>query len=321
MEGLLENLLHVPVQEKVFDPAEKLPLLFTGLYDIRAFVIGERLVYLIRPKEPLSLTKLKKHFAKLAALLDGDCILYDDGYTRYGISKLVEMGIPFIFGDQNIYLPNLGIQIHEKPRTKLPDVEQFSPFTQKLVLTALYQRWQHISGKEMAEYFGVSRMTVNRALLELEALDLPLVAMEGKTKYLKYAFSRGMLYDLCKDYLINPVKKSIRLRVKPENVSIKSGVSALAAYTLLGDDPYQTFAVTQEQYRQLALNHAELAEKDEVPACIVQIHRYLIENNNIVDPLSAILSLPKDALEDVRIEQAVEEIKEAVFGGRWPGKI
>lgn len=317
MEEFLRNLLHIPVQEQVFDKSVELPLLLTGLYDIKTFLIGEKLVYFIHPKEHIPLPNLKKHLLKLTTLLDGDSILYDDGYTRYGISKLTEMGVPFIFGDKNIYLPNMGIQIHEKPAAKWPDADCFSPFTQKLVLSALYKEWTYISGKEIAEQMNVSRMTVNRAFLELEALALPLITVEGKSKYLKNNLSREELFKLCEDFFISPIKKSVKMSTIPVEVRIKSGVSALAEYTMLGDNPYPTFAVDREQYRELAIKSADIISKDELPSCVIQIHRYLLAENGVVDPISAILSVASDELEDARIEQAVNEIKEGVFHGRW----
>lgn len=318
MEEFLKKLLHVSVKEQIFDKFEKLPLLITGLYEIRSFQVGEKLVYLVHPKEYVSLPQLKKHFSKLTKLLDGDCILYDDRYTRYGISRLIEIGVPFIFGDKNIYLPNLGIQIHDKRKAKLPDVEQFSPFTQKLILLALYHSWKYISGKEIAERLGVTRMTVNRALLELEALELPLVMMDGKTKYFKTDLSREELYKICEEYLINPVKKTVRINRLPSDVILLSGVSALADYTLIGEDPYPTFAVDQKQYRELQIKQEDMTPKGEIPACMIQIHRYLIAHGDVVDPVSAMLSVPVNELADVRIQQAIREIKEGVFDGKWP---
>lgn len=317
MEEFLKKLLHVSVKEQVFDKSGKLPLLITGLYEIRSFQVEEKLVYLVHPKEHVSLPQLKKHFSKLTTLLDGDCILYDDGYTRYGISRLIEIGVPFIFGDNNIYLPNLGIQIHNQPKAKLPDVEQFSPFTQKLILMALYNDWKYISGKEIAERLDVTRMTVNRALLELEALELPLVTMDCKTKYFKSNLSREELYKRCEEFLINPVKKTVRINCIPSNVMLLSGVSALAEYTLLGEDPYPTFAVDQKQYRELQIKQEDMTPKGENPACMIQIHRYLIAYGDTVDPVSAMLSVPVNELKDVRIEQAIEEIEEGVFDGKW----
>lgn len=317
MEEFLQKLFHVPVKEQIFDNEDKLPLILTGLYEIRTFIIGQKLVHLIHPKEHVALPNLKKHFSKLTMLLEGDCILYDDGYTRYGISKLTELGIPFIFGDNNIYLPNLGIQIHEKTKTKLPDVERFSHFTQKMILMALYQGWTDISGKDIAEALGVSRMTVNRTLLELEALALPLTSMVGKTKYFKNDFSREELYSMCEKFFVNPVKKTIRMKQIPNGLKIKSGISALAKYTLLGEDAYPTFAVVHNQFHELDLDQDDFLSREEIPACVIQIHRYLIPRDGVIDPISAMLSIPKDELDDARVEQAIAEIKEGVFNGLW----
>ena len=103
----------------------------------------------------------------------------------------------------------------------------------------------------------------------------------------------------------------------PDNTLAKSGVSALASYTMLADDRCPTFAVNQEQLRSLDLKSTDMTSKDETPACMLQVHRYLIEQNGVVDPISAILSVSKDDADDARVEQAIEVIKEGVFNGRW----
>lgn len=318
MEKLLANLLHVSVREQEFNKG-MVPLFLTGLYDIKAFDIDNQLIYLVHPKEQVSLPDLKKHLVKLKTLLGENCILYDDGYTRYGIARLIEMGVPFIFGDNNIYLPNFGIRIHEKTSAQLPDAERFSPFTQKLILTALYHGWTYISGKEISEKMQVSRMTVNRALLELEALELPLTEMSGKSRYFKNDLSREEFLKICKEFFISPVKKTLRLMKIPETVCIKSGLSALAAYTMLSDDLIPTYAVNQEQYRNLELGGRDLAPKGELPSCFIQIHRYLIIKDGTVDPVSTVLSVPDEERNDVRIEQAIDMIWDGVYNGRWIG--
>ena len=94
MEEILKEILHIPVKEKAFDGENKLPLLLLGLYDIKVFMIGKKSVYMIQPKEHVSLPQLKKHFAKLKMLLGEDCILYADKYTQYGIFRLIELNIP-----------------------------------------------------------------------------------------------------------------------------------------------------------------------------------------------------------------------------------
>lgn len=105
----------------------------------------------------------------------------------------------------------------------------------------------------------------------------------------------------------------------PDNTLAKSGVSALASYTMLADDRCPTFAVNQEQLRSLDLKSTDMTSKDETPACMLQVHRYLIEQNGVVDPISAILSVSKDDADDARVEQAIEVIKNRPVGSQQGG--
>ena len=109
----------------------------------------------------------------------------------------------------------------------------------------------------------------------------------------------------------------MKLKYIPDYTFVKSGGSALAEYTLLGESTYPVFAIDREGYSKLEIKQEEIVAKGEEPACIIQIHRYLIDKNGVVDPISAILSMPNSELEDARVEQAIEEIKEGVFNGRW----
>lgn len=320
IENTIANLLHVPVREQQFNK-ELIPLAFTGIYDIRSFMVEDQIIFLVHPREHVPLPDIKKHMAKLRTILGKNCILYGDGYTQYGISRLIEMGVPFIFGDNNIYLPNLGIRIHAKSDTRLPDIEKFSPFTQKLILTALYQQWTNISGKEISEQMKASRMTVNRALIELEALNLPLTEIRGKSRYFRNRFSNAGLLETCKAYFINPVKKTYRMMAIPKSVHVKSSTSALAEYSMLNDGPIPAYAVTQEQYRNLEIQDKDIARREDTPSCLLQIHKYLIANNGVIDPISAVLSIPDEERDDARVEQAINIIQEEVMNGIRIGKV
>lgn len=313
---VLEHLLHTKILECAFDQ-RCLPLLLSGLYGIRCFLIDGKKIYAVQPKEHVALPQLAKHMAQLKRRLQGSCILFDTGYTRYGMRRLVDYGIPFLYTDGNIYLPDMGIRIHESPAAHLPEVERFSPFTQKLVLTALYSGWNHLSGKEISLRMGVSRATANRAFVELEALDLPLVQREGKVNYWNTDLDRKALYNACHAYWCCPVRKTLKLTVLPEDLHIKGGLSALAAYSMLNDDAVPAFAVDQEGYRRLNLPKEAIATRDDQPSCVLQIHRYLIVRDDVIDPVSATLSVPETEQDDPRIEQAKEQIREDVFRGRW----
>ena len=269
----------------------------------------------VRPKAPVTFSALKNHWGKFEQLTGLPCVVYDDNYTHYGKRRMIEMGIPFVFGNEDIYLPFLGIVLAHKRTIVLPEVEQFSPVTQKMVLMALYEKWERISIKDIAQKLQFFRMTAGRCLMELQALGLPLVEMQGKTKYYVFGGSRKMLYELCTPYFTNPVARTYALKELPHNVHCFGGISALAYYSMLADDRYPTYALSREEYRQLQLNTYEICPKTEVPACRLQILRYKIEQNHVIDPLSAILCRADQDKEDPRIASAVEMILEEVWNG------
>lgn len=113
--------------------------------------------------------------------------------------------------------------------------------------------------------------------------------------------------------LCNPVVKNYLLKEIPDNVHCLGGISALAHYSMLADDNYPTYALTREEYTQLRGKEYELCPKIEVPACKLQVLRYKIENNDVIDPLSAVLCLCDQDKQDSRIENAIDTILEDLW--------
>lgn len=256
---------------------------------------------------------MKKQWGKFISITGLQCVVYGDEYTRYGRDRMIELGIPFFYGKDNMYLPFLGIALGKKKTIPLPDAEKFSSSTQKMILLALYQKWEKLSTKEIGEKIGVSRITAARALTELQALDLPLVRLEGKTKYFRYQGSRRELYQMCRQYFINPVVKSVPLAEIPSEIYRKSGFSALADWSMLEDNVYPTYGVTRQEYRDLELDSYPLQPTTDRPVCVVQVLRYVIEREGYIDPISAILSLSNNEKSDPRTESAANEILEEIL--------
>lgn len=90
------------------------------------------------------------------------------------------------------------------------------------------------------------------------------------------------------------------------------------------DDPWPTFTATKAQERALGLatgaRNAEFDESEE-PACVVQVLRYEPEPapGCVVDPLSAILSLPDDVRDDPRVAGEIEYVLNRVLGVNYEG--
>lgn len=271
MQKLLSDLLHVEVIERAYDGQKNLPLFLTGNYQIKLITIAGADLLFVHPKTPVTFSALKKHWGKFEQLTGLPCVIFDDSYTRYGKKRMIELGIPFVFGNEDIYLPFMGVVLMHKRNTTLPDVEKFLPATQKMELMAFYERWNMLSTKEISNRLQFSRMSAGRCLIELQSLGLPLVEIKGKTKYYVFSGTRKMLYELCKSYFINPVVKTYLLKEIPDNIHCLGGISAFAHYSMLAEDRYPTYALSREEYTLLRGKEYELCPKIEVPACKLQV--------------------------------------------------
>ncbi|MDD3252072.1 MAG: hypothetical protein PHV18_05860 [Lachnospiraceae bacterium] len=122
-------------------------------------------------------------------------------------------------------------------------------------------------------------------------------------------------------FFFNPVIKEYHLADVPKNVSCLGGISALANYTMLGDNSYRTYVCGKEDAKKHGLDSCLKIPKYEVPACNVQVLKYVIEWNGCIDPISAVLSISEKDRRDPRVEGAIEEVLEEVFDGRWNREI
>lgn len=320
MEDVLQDLLHVVVKKKQTPFLEQLPLFLQAGYETTLFSVGDLDVLFIESKEQITVTALFKQWKRFEMLTGLPCVVYGNECTRYGRERMIELGIPFYFGRDNLYLPFLGMVFGKKKAVYLPEIEKFAPTTQKMLLLALYENWQMVSTKEISENMGISRATAARCLTELQALNLPLTETRGSTKYYQYAGSAKELYEMCKLYFDSPIARSYALAEIPEGLSCYGGLTAIAGYSMLADNNYPTYAVTREEYRKLNIQRYSLQPKTEIPVCIIQVLRYKIEKEGAIDPISAIFCIPEVDKEDPRIQIASEEILEAVYGKKIIGE-
>ena len=84
---------------------------------------------------------------------------------------------------------------------------------------------------------------------------------------------------------------------------------------MLSDNSFTTYAITRQAAKNLHLEKLPQVPQGELPTSVIQVmgYTYLYEESEelVIDPLSAVLSLNQDELNDPRIEGAVREIMEA----------
>ncbi len=189
--------------------------------------------------------------------------------------------------------------------------------TQRLVLRALYDdfdSWSGVGTAQAAELLGKPKFTIMRAFDQLAAIDPGLIKAEGKVRWLALGSDRKSFLQKVAPHLLNPALREYRLKRVPTIGHLPlSGISAINYHADLEDALFPTFAITKGQEKELGLRDgkglASWREWDE-PACIVHVMRYDLDSMNeaAIDPLSAILTLTDEEMEDPLLESTMAVI-------------
>lgn len=309
----IEETLHISADVSVYKNNDTLPLYLRNGYDLYAMTVQNVQCLLAQPKEPANLTALRKQCGQLKKLTGLDCVLCLDGVRIYTKDKMLSEGIPFVIAGQQIYMPFLGVALNKNGMREIPQAERISFSTQKLLLTAIYQKWKQVTLTEAAMALGMSKMSITRCFDELQALGVFLVKSETKMRRFIWEGNRRSLWESVHPFLRSPVAGQYRFDKHFDVASAKlGGMSAICHYSMLADNPYTIYAVSKAAAKTIELGKLPLIPDDETPGMVIQIMRYELEYHDAsaIDPLTAILSLADDDKADPRIEAAIERIIE-----------
>lgn len=323
MREYVEKMLHTKIESKPVD-ASGLPLYLRGLYSLERWIVFGVPFAVASPLENPAVKTMAKHRDALEVALEIPVAFALEDATGYRIGRMLEVGLPFVAPDRQVYLPFLGVSLNEgrvlSDARRQTRAEKLSPQAQRLALMALYGDFNGVSVTRAARLLGVAKMTASRAFDELEAADPPLIAVEGRRRVLQPGKDKKALWQRLEPRLSSPVAREYRLGYLPDADLPPGGISALCELSMLQDDPWSTLAATKEQERTLGLTAdarpVGFGEPDG-PACVVQVVRYepVPAPGCAVDPLSAILSLPDDERNDPRVAGEIESILNQVLGG------
>lgn len=315
MLKFIQDMLHVKVTLSAYEDMGNLPLAIRGLYEISMAAVEGVTFLLVRPKEKVSLTAMRKNRLLIKKQAGLECVLQLPEATAYVKAKLLEEGVPFILEGKEIYMPFLGVALSNKKERIIPPVERLSFTTQKLLLTAIYKKWREVSSSEVAHQLGVANMTITRCFDELDGLELPLVQRSGSKRLFVHNESTQDLWALVRPALRSPISKTYRLENEIDTNGFQlAGISALSFYSQLADNAYQTYALQKKQKGMLP-DAIEQVPKGEVPAAMLLLTHYRMDHidlfpKHVMDPLSAVLCLSDAELSDPRVEASIEEMME-----------
>ena len=296
---------------------KKLPLVYRGRYDIFTVETNGALWMAIHPKDDVGLVMLRRDRAGVEKMTGLNCAIFLDRTTFYIKEKLMEEGIPFVIDGKQVFLPFIGYLLSKENERELPPVHLISFLTQKMLLIAIYERWNEVRVSGAAKRLEVSTKSASRCFDELEYLNVNVLGMKGKSRVINIPDEREQLWQQIESVLRNPVIRRFILR-KDMKLEKKAGISALCEYSLLSDNAYPTYAVTKKELEASGVKEEKQASELEEIGCVVLELGYFTDflGKGLQDPLSVVLSLTEEEQEEERVDISINEMLEEYVWSR-----
>jgi hypothetical protein len=315
----LHEVLGIPPPDvRPWARADELPYFLGDVFQFSELeLLGHPIVLAIGLAEhQQSLSEVRTWLDKVRALADQPAVYVTDALASYERRRLIEQKVPFIVPGNQLYLPDLGLDLREYFRKRSPAAEAaLSPSAQAMLITALlHQPWQvEWQPSKEAEALGYTPMTLSRAVKELTAAGLATAYTVGRSRWLRMEQPPEQVWERAKPALRTPVKRTIWVSAKDgaaDRPGRLAGLSALARYSMLTEPKWPVYALTPAEWK-VATDRGvrELPEPIE-GAQEWQLWSYspaLLPDTATVDPLSLTLSLQDNA--DDRVQLALDELR------------
>ncbi len=235
---------------------------------------------------------------------------------------LIGLRVPFIVPGNQLYLPDLGIDLREYlPRGGAAhEAAPLKPAAQALLVASLLAKpWQReLHPATLARALGYTAMTASRAANELVAAGLVesgTLAQPGGPRYLQFkAASPRAVWESAEPLMNSPVLRTVWLDKLPKGLKVRvAGEEALARHSLLEAPAHRVRAARREDWLAAMAADPLLQDLGRDAARIeLQIWRYspALARGQAVDLLSLLASL-RDA-PDERVQIATKELRDAM---------
>lgn len=269
----VESVLGLKLRFKPWEHVKILPYALRDRYEffVTEILGGRCLILKERPQREASVADVAKHMQAINKLLakkmpeTSDLMVFvTDTLPSYDRKRLVEKGVQFIVPGNQLYLPAFGMDLREYYRQRLEKPQVLSPATQSMLIQFLIKGWQSrllTTRSTFEKSFTYAKMTVTRAIKELTDLDIVQPGKEMGEAAIFFHLSPKETWEMAKDYMRTPVKKTLWLNAIPEAFDtpmLLAGEAALAEMSLLASPKVPGFAMTTAQFEHIR----ELAQSE-----------------------------------------------------------
>ncbi|GAB4154227.1 MAG: hypothetical protein Tsb0016_26550 [Sphingomonadales bacterium] len=318
LQHYLGATLHARVDIAPFDNAASLPLFLARSYTLHeTSIAGRRVILVATEKAAGTPSDIAKHIALVrSAVRDAVVVFVTPSLSAHHRSRLLSQGVAFIVPGNQLYIPELAMDLREHFRAPKPQtVDGLTPAAQAVLFLHLLHRDEGATTPSMiAKRLRYSAMSIGRAFDDLAAAGLADTEKRGKERHLRFRKEGRALLEEAQALLRSPVRAVKYIGSGPIGPTLKrAGEAALAELSDLSMPRIETWAVAASDWKAVAVAE-NLVETDECEAAfIIETWSYDpagLSDDAKVDPLSLYAQF-KDH-RDERVAMAAEQLLEKV---------
>ncbi len=174
----------------------------------QADILGQSVLFMVdgfqAEESPVA---IRKHITQVRSKCDSPIVYVRERVTAYNRKRLIEQRVPFVVPGNQMYLPDLGIDLREHFRKQTSIQTRFSPAAQAVVIHALLRNENNpLTAAEVATELGYSSMTLGRAFDEMEAAEIAKSKVVGRVRLVSLTGDRRAIWERAQPMLKSPVK-------------------------------------------------------------------------------------------------------------------
>lgn len=255
IERYVGETLHTPVHLAAKEKLPQLPIYLTSDYQFYDMQLGNRkLVLMVRRDDAGTPAEIAKHLNQAQSKLFVPVIFVTESLTAKNRSRLIKDAIAFIVPGNQLYMPELAIDLREHFRAqKVKAGEILTPAAQALLFRHLLRiRKQDVTASNIAEDLNYTPMSIGRAIDVLTDLGLATSDKVGRERHIHFKLEGKALFERAKPFLRSPVR-SLRYLTGAERIpKFKiAGETALSSLTALSPPRVKHYAASLSYWNEI----------------------------------------------------------------------
>lgn len=251
---------------------------------------------------------LARQYDRFLKRLKIPLIFYFDELKPRARSRLVKHRVQFMVGNKFLHAPQLGIfgetPVFDESWSNSITETELSAWAETIVIKRLLDdAIEETTSNQLAALFGVTQMTISRAVRELENFGLCTLQKKGTEKKVRFG-TKSELWQKAQKWLTSPIVGTVELEELPLEIPL-AGDPALEHYTMIAGIPPKTYAIYKREFLQL-----KRAGKIKIPKVGEEKLRLQLWKRNpkplaqgkYIDPISLYLSEKNSTDDRIQVE-------------------